>query len=52
MGCGMLKVACDDGFQLVSKDKAELVGMVQRHVEHMHHKKVSEADVLAMAKHP
>jgi hypothetical protein len=52
MGCGMLKVACDDGFQVVTKDHKELVAMTQMHVDRQHHKKVSEAEVMKMAKHP
>ena len=52
MTCGSLKVACEDGFQVVSKDAKELVQMVQSHVKNMHHKAVSEKDVMAMAKHP
>ncbi|HTW77008.1 MAG TPA: hypothetical protein VMG14_04495 [Thermoplasmata archaeon] len=52
MGCGRMSVACDDGFQAISKDKAELVQMVQHHLEHVHHQKATEAEVMAMAKHP
>lgn len=52
MGCGRMMVACDDGFQVITKDKGELVSLVQWHVDHTHHKKVSEADVMGMAKHP
>jgi predicted small metal-binding protein len=52
MGCGMLKVECEDGFQVVSKDSKELVHMVQTHVKNMHQKAVSEHEVMAMAKHP
>jgi predicted small metal-binding protein len=52
MGCGKLKVECEDGFQVISKDAHELVHMVQTHVKNMHHKAVSESDVMAMAKHP
>jgi hypothetical protein len=52
MGCGRMKVACDDGFEVVTKDKGELVAVTQWHVEHAHHKKVSEAEVMAMSKHP
>lgn len=52
MGCGMMKVACDDGFEVVTKDRKELVTMTQMHLKNMHDKSVSEHDVLAMAKHP
>jgi hypothetical protein len=52
MGCGKMKVACDDGFEVVTKDKNELVALTQWHVEHSHHKKVSESEVMGMAKHP
>ena len=52
MGCGAMKVQCDDGFEIVTKNKGELVAMVQWHGEHSHHKKFSEAEILGMAKHP
>ena len=52
MGCGRLKVACDDGFEVISKDQKELVSLVQWHGEHAHHMKMGEADVMKMAKHP
>jgi hypothetical protein len=52
MGCGRMKVACEDGFEVVTKDKGELVALTQWHVDHAHHKKVTEAEVLAMSKHP
>ena len=52
MGCGMLKVACDDGFEVVTKDRKELTAVVGWHLEHTHHKKAAEAEILAMAKHP
>jgi hypothetical protein len=52
MTCGAMKVACDDGFQVVSKDKHEIVALTQWHVDHSHRKKVSESDVMAMVKHP
>jgi hypothetical protein len=52
MTCGAMKVACEDGFEVVTKDKNELVALTQWHVDHAHHKKVSEAEVLAMSKHP
>jgi hypothetical protein len=52
MGCGLMKVACDDGFEVVTKDKKELVAMTQMHVQSMHHKAVTEHEVMAMSKHP
>jgi hypothetical protein len=52
MGCGSMKVACEDGFEVVTKDQKELVAMTQWHVEHAHHKKVTEAEVMKMSKHP
>lgn len=52
MGCGKMKVACEDGFEVITKDKGELVSLVQWHVDHSHHKKLSEHEVMAMAKHP
>ncbi|HEV2166631.1 MAG TPA: hypothetical protein VGS23_06635 [Thermoplasmata archaeon] len=52
MGCGRMKIACEDGFEIVTKDAKELVAMTQRHIEHVHHKKATEAEVMAMSKHP
>ena len=52
MSCGAMKVACEDGFEVVTKDQKELVAMTQMHVKNMHHKAVSEHEVMAMAKHP
>ena len=52
MGCGKLKVACEDGFEMISKKEHELVQHVQMHVKEMHGKDVSPAEVMAMAKHP
>ncbi|HEV2429297.1 MAG TPA: hypothetical protein VGV64_05565 [Thermoplasmata archaeon] len=52
MGCGRLKLACDDGFEVVTKDHKELVAVTQWHLEHTHHKKASEAEIMGMAKHP
>jgi predicted small metal-binding protein len=52
MGCGRLKVACDDGFEVVSKDQKELVSLVQWHGKHAHSKDFSHEEVLKMAKHP
>jgi predicted small metal-binding protein len=52
MGCGAMKVACEDGFEIVTKKEHELVKMVQMHVKESHGKDVSHAEVMAMAKHP
>jgi hypothetical protein len=52
MGCGAMKVACEDGFEVVTKDQKELVALTQWHSEHAHHQKLSEADVMKMSKHP
>jgi predicted small metal-binding protein len=52
MSCGAMKVTCDDGFEIVSKDQKELVAMTQRHLQNTHQKHASEAEILAMAKHP
>jgi predicted small metal-binding protein len=52
MGCGAMTVKCDDGFQVITKDKGELVSVVQWHVDHAHGKKISENEVMGMAKHP
>jgi hypothetical protein len=52
MGCGKMKIACDDGFEVVTKDQRELVAVASWHLEHAHHAKKSEAEILAMAKHP
>ncbi|MGP8071523.1 MAG: hypothetical protein ACLPZM_00090 [Thermoplasmata archaeon] len=45
-----LKVACEDGFEVVSKKEHELVKYVQMHVKEHHGKDVSRDDVLKMAK--
>ncbi len=52
MGCGRQKVSCEDGFEVVTKDDNELVALVQWHIDHTHHKKVSHEEVMKMAKHP
>jgi predicted small metal-binding protein len=52
MGCGKMKVACNDGFEVVTKDKKELVSLVQWHGEHAHNKKFSESEVMGMSMHP
>ncbi len=52
MGCGKMKIACDDGFEVVTKDKAELVAVTGWHLEHAHHMKRSESEIMAMSKHP
>jgi predicted small metal-binding protein len=45
-----MKVACDDGFEVVSKKEHELVKYVQMHVKEHHGKDVSREEVLKMAK--
>jgi hypothetical protein len=50
MGSGRWKVACEDGFEVISKDSKELVALVQWHGQHTHNKNFSEAEVLGMAK--
>lgn len=52
MGCGKMKVACEDGFELITTKEHELVKMVQGHVKEFHHKDVSRDEVMKMAKHP
>ena len=52
MGCGAMKVACEDGFEVVSKNEHELVKMVQMHLKDTHQKVASHAEVMAMSKHP
>lgn len=52
MGCGRLKVECDDGFEVISKDHGELVSLTQWHLKHTHSKDASHDDVMKMAKHP
>lgn len=47
-----MKVACEDGFEIVTKDQKELVAVTQWHLEHTHHKKASEHEIMAMSKHP
>ena len=47
-----MKVACDDGFEMVSKVEHELVKHVQMHVKEHHGKDISRDDVMKMAKHP
>lgn len=47
-----MKIACDDGFEVVTKDKKELVALTQWHGEHAHKKHMSESDIMGMAKHP
>jgi predicted small metal-binding protein len=47
------KVACDDGFEIISRDAKELVSMVQRHLKDTHQKELSHDDVMKMAQpHP
>jgi predicted small metal-binding protein len=52
MGCGKMKVACEDGFEMISTKEHELVKYVQMHVKEIHHKDISHDDVMKMAKHP
>lgn len=52
MGCGRMKVACEDGFEVVSKNERELVRYVQMHVKELHGKELSRDDVLKMVTHP
>ena len=52
MGCGRLKVACEDGFEIVSKKEHELVAAVQMHLRSEHGKEISRDEVLKMARHP
>jgi len=52
MGCGRMKVACDDGFEVVSKDQKEVVALTSWHLKHTHQKELPEAEILKMAKHP
>ena len=52
MGCGAMKVACDDGFEIVTKDKHELVSMVQMHLKNTHQKSATEHEIMGMSKHP
>ena len=44
------KVACEDGFEVVSAKEHEMVKMVQMHVKEMHKKDVGHDDVMKMAK--
>ncbi len=51
MGVGeRLKVACDDGFEVVSSKEHELVQHVQMHLKDLHQKIVSREEILKMAK--
>ena len=43
------KVACEDGFEVVSAKEHELVKVVQLHGKEFHHKDVSHEDVVKMA---
>jgi predicted small metal-binding protein len=52
MGCGKMKVACDDGFEVVTSDRKELVSLVQWHTKHKHNMDTTEEAVLKMSKHP
>jgi predicted small metal-binding protein len=44
------KVACEDGFEVVSSKEHELVKYVQQHVKELHNKDVSHEEVMKMAK--
>jgi len=51
MGIGeRLKVACDDGFEVVSSKEHELVEHVQMHLKSLHQKVASHDEILKMAK--
>ncbi|MCI4334778.1 MAG: hypothetical protein L3K04_04030 [Thermoplasmata archaeon] len=52
MGCGRMKVACEDGFEVVTKDQKELVSLVQWHTEHAHNKQSTHDEIMKMSKHP
>jgi len=52
MGCGKMKVACADGFEVVSSDKNELIALVQWHGKHKHNEEFSSDAVMKMSKHP
>jgi predicted small metal-binding protein len=52
MGCGRMKVACEDGFEVVTKDQKELVALVQWHTKNAHHKESTHDEIVKMAKHP
>jgi predicted small metal-binding protein len=52
MGCGRMKVACEDGFEVVTKDAKELVSLVGWHMKNTHHTEAPEAEIMKMAKHP
>lgn len=47
-----MKVACEDGFEVVTKDAKELVAVTQWHVKNAHHRDASEKEIMAMSKHP
>jgi|GEM_PF-1351846 len=51
MGVGeRLKVACDDGFEVISTKEHELVQHVQMHLKDLHQKIASREEILKMAK--
>jgi predicted small metal-binding protein len=52
MGCGRLKVTCEDGFEVVTKDHNDLVALTQWHTKNTHQKGTSRDEVMMMAKHP
>lgn len=45
-----MKVACDDGFEVVSAKEHELVQHVQMHLKELHQKIASHDEILKMAK--
>jgi hypothetical protein len=51
MGVGQrLKVACDDGFEVISTKEHELVAHVQTHLKELHQKIASHEEIMKMAK--
>lgn len=44
------KVACEDGFELISAKEHELVKHIQMHVKESHGKDLTHDEVLKMAK--
>jgi hypothetical protein len=52
MGCGAMKVACHDDYDVVTKNEQEFVKLVQMHLKGTHQKSASHAEIMAMSKHP
>ncbi|MGA8537163.1 MAG: hypothetical protein WB789_07205 [Thermoplasmata archaeon] len=51
MGIGeRMKVACDDGFEVISTKEHELVQHVQMHLKDLHQKVASHEEIVKMAK--